>query len=155
MRAIRVHEFGGPEVLRLEELPDPKPGPGAVVVAIRAIGVNPVDTYIRSGKYPTLPQLPYTPGADAAGVVESVGPDVTNVKSGDRVFIGGTVLGNGLGAYATHAVCRQEQVFPLPEHVTFQQGAAVNVAYGTAYRALFHRARIRPGESVLIHGATG
>src|SRR5437762_756194 len=155
MKAIRVHQFGGPEVLKLEELPDPEPGPGEVVVRVRAIGVNPVDTYIRSGKYPVLPQLPYTPGADAAGVIESIGPEVRSVKPGDRVFIGGTVAGNGFGAYATHALSRQSQVYPLPENVTFDEGAAVNVAYCTAYRALFHRARIKPGETILIHGATG
>ena len=155
MKAIRVHEFGGPEVLKLDELPDPKPSPGELVIRIRAIGVNPVDTYTRSGKYPTLPQLPYTPGADAAGVVESVGAGVTKFKPVDRVYIGGTLAGNGFGAYATHALSKETQAHPLPDNVTFEQGAAINVAYGTAYRALFHRARIRPGETVLVHGATG
>src|SRR5882724_8454396 len=128
MKAIRVHEFGGPEVLKLEELPDPKPGPGDVVVRIRAIGVNPVDTYVRSGKYRTLPALPYTPGADAAGVVESVGAEVTRFEPGDRVYIGGTVAGNSFGAYATHALSKQSQVHPLHDNVTFEQGAAVSVA---------------------------
>src|SRR5437667_7111796 len=99
MKAIRVHEFGGPEVLRLEEMPDPWPGPGEVVVKLRAIGVNPVDTYIRSGKYPVLPPLPYTPGAEAAGIVEAIGPDVTCVKPGDRVYIHGTTGPNHVGTY--------------------------------------------------------
>jgi len=155
VKAIRVHQFGAPDVLRLDDIPDPTPDPGEVVVKLHAVGVNPVDTYIRSGKYPSLPALPYTPGADAAGVIESVGASVTKVKAGDRVYIGGTVAGNGFGAYATHSLSKESQVHPLPEHVTFQQGAAINVAYGTAYRALFHRAHIRPGETVLVHGATG
>jgi NADPH2:quinone reductase len=155
MKAIRVHQFGGPQVLRLEEQADPVAGPGQVVVRLKAVGVNPVDTYVRSGKYPALPQLPYTPGSDGAGLIDSVGPNVGSARVGQRVFIGGTASGNGFGAYATHALCSESQVHPLPDNISFQQGAAVNIAYGTAYRALFHRARIRPGETVLVHGATG
>lgn len=151
MRAIRVSEFGGPEVLRLEELDDPRAGAGEVLVRVRAIGVNPVDTYIRSGTHAVKPALPYTPGMDAAGVVESVGEGVGGVKAGDRVYVAGSVS----GAYAELVLCREAQVHPLPERVSFAQGAAVNVPYATAYRALFLRAQARPAETVLVHGASG
>ena len=156
MRAILVREFGGPDVLRLEDVPDPKPGPSEVVVRIRAAGVNPVDTYIRSGTYARKPPLPYIPGSDGAGEIESVGAEVTNVAAGDRVYIAG--YGNkpsGAGTYAERAVCATSQIYSLPSRVSFAQGAALGVPYGTAYRALFQRAAARPGETVLVHGATG
>jgi NADPH2:quinone reductase len=151
MKAIRVHEFGGPLVLRLEEVADPRPGPGQVLVRVRAIGVNPVDVYIRTGGHAVKPHLPYTPGMDAAGLVEMVGEEVAGVAVGDRVYVAGT-LG---GAYAELVLCNQSQVHPLPDAVSFQQGAAVNVPYATAYRALFFRGEARPGEVVLVHGASG
>lgn len=151
MKAIRVHEFGGAEVLKLEDVDDLTPAAGQVLVRVRAVGVNPVDTYIRTGMYAVKPSLPYTPGSDAAGVVESTGADVTRVKAGDSVYVAGTIS----GAYAQQALCDQSQVHPLPSHLTFEQGAAVGVPYATAYRALFHRAQARPGEDVLVHGATG
>ncbi len=151
MKAIRVHEFGGPEVLRLEEVPGLRPGPGQVVVSVKATGVNPVDTYIRSGQYAKRPALPYTPGMDAAGVVESVGDGVTRVSSGDRVYVAGAIS----GTYAERALCSDSQVHRLPDHVSFQQGAALGIPYGVAYRALFNRATAKPGETVLVHGATG
>ncbi|HKV04748.1 MAG TPA: NADPH:quinone reductase [Candidatus Acidoferrales bacterium] len=151
MKAIRVKEFGGPEKLSLEEVPDLKPGPGQVVVHIGAAGVNPVDTYIRSGMYPRKPPLPYTPGTDGAGTIESCGKDATRFKSGDRVYTAGSLS----GTYAAQTLCEERFVFPLPTNVSFAQGAAMHVPYGTAYRALFHRAHARGGESVLIHGASG
>jgi len=151
MKAIRVHEFGGPEVLRLEDVPDPQPGAGQVVVRVKAAGVNPVDTYIRSGTYARKPALPYTPGMDAAGVVEAIGPGVTRVAEGDRVYVAGTLS----GAYAEQALCLETQVHPLATKVSFAQGAAVGVPYATAYRALFQLARATPGETVLVHGASG
>jgi NADPH2:quinone reductase len=125
-----------------------------VVVAARAVGVNPVDTYIRSGKYAFKPPLPYTPGADAAGVIESVGAEVASFKPGDRVWVKETADVRS-GTYAQKILCNLNNVFPLPESVTFQQGAAVNVAYSTAYHALFQVARAVAGETVLVHGATG
>lgn len=151
MRAIRVHQFGGPEVMKLENVPDLHPGHGEVVVHVKAAGVNPVDTYIRSGAYASKPALPYTPGADAAGVVEAVGEGVKSVVVGARVYVAGTLS----GAYAEFALCRETQLHPLTEKVTFAQGAAVNVPYATAYQALFHRTRTMPGETVLVHGASG
>lgn len=142
MRAIVVREFGEPEVMKLEEAADPVAGDDQVLVEVRAAGVNPVDTYIRSGKYARLPELPYTPGSDAAGVVAG---------TERRVYVAGSLS----GTYATLALCRPEQVHPLPDRVSFEQGASLYVPYGTAYRALFLRARARPGETVLIHGASG
>jgi len=156
MRAIRVHQFGGPEVLKLEEIPDPKPGPGEVVVRVRAAGVNPVDAYMHTGTYARKPPLPYTPGFDGAGEIESVGDDVKGFAVGDRVYIAGP--GNtmaGAGTYAEKALCSPSQLHPLPARVSFGQGAALGVPYCTAYRALFQRANARPGEVVLVHGATG
>ncbi|HEY6188396.1 MAG TPA: NADPH:quinone reductase [Pyrinomonadaceae bacterium] len=151
MKAIRVHEFGGPEVMRLEEVPDPLPGSEQVLVRVSAVGVNPVDSYIRSGLYASRPTLPYTPGMDAAGVVEAVGMNVRRVSVGDRVYTAGTLS----GAYAELALCEAARVHRLPDTITFAQGAAVNVPYVTAYRALFGRAHALPGETVLVHGASG
>lgn len=151
MKAIRVHEFGGPEVMQLEDVPDLAGGPGQVVVRVQAIGVNPVDTYVRGGLHAVRPALPYTPGADAAGVVESIGEGVTRVSAGDSVYVAGTIS----GAYAQQTLCNESQVHRLPSHLTFEQGAAVGIPYATAYRALFHRAQARAGETVLVHGATG
>jgi len=151
MRAIRVNQFGGPEVLRLEEAPDPTPGAGQVLVQVKAAGVNPVDTYIRAGVYPRKPNLPYTPGTDAAGIVELVGPNVKRFKPGDRVYTNGSIS----GVYAELSVCEESRVHPLPSNVTFAQGAALGVPYGTAYRALYQRGCCKAGETLLVHGATG
>ena len=156
MKAIRVHEFGGPAVLTLEDVPDPKPSAGEVVVRVRAAGVNPVDAYIHTGTYARKPPLPYTPGQDGAGEVEAVGANVTGLKPGDRVYIAG--VGNavaGAGTYAERALCVPSQLHRLPTRAAFGQGAALGVPYCTAYRALFQRANARPGETVLVHGATG
>ncbi|HYO63553.1 MAG TPA: NADPH:quinone reductase [Pyrinomonadaceae bacterium] len=146
-----MSEFGGPEVLRPEEVPEPRAGRGQVVVRVRAAGVNPVDTYVRAGVYARLPELPYTPGSDAAGLVEEVGEGVRTVKAGDRVYVAGSLT----GTYAELALCDESQVHPLAERVTFAQGAGVYVPYATAYRALFQRGRAQAGESVLVHGASG
>jgi len=151
MNAIRVHEFGPPEVMKLENVPDPAPGPGQVVVRVHAAGVNPVETYIRSGVYALKPSLPYTPGGDAAGVVAAVGDQVTGFKAGDRVYTAGTIS----GAYAQLALCNAGQVYPLPADVSFARGAALHVPYATAYRSLFQRARAHAGQTVLVHGASG
>jgi len=150
MKAIRVHEFGPPEVMRLEEVPDPRAGAGQVVVRVEAVGVNPVEAYVRSGSYARKPVLPYTPGADAAGVVESVGTDIS-VREGMRVYTSGSVS----GVYAQKALCQGVDVHELPDNVSFSQGAAVNVPYATAYRALYQRAHAMAGENVLVHGASG
>src|SRR5271156_7011815 len=151
MKAIRVHEFGGPEVLRLEEVATPKPLAGEVLVRIHAAGVNPYDTYMRAGTYALKPPLPYTPGSDAAGVIEAVGDGVKKVKRGDRVYTAKTLT----GAYAEYALALEEQVHQLPAKVSFAQGAGVWVPYGTAYHALYHSAQARASETVLVHGASG
>jgi NADPH2:quinone reductase len=155
MNAIRVHQFGDPSVMKLEVVPDPSAGAGQVLVDIKAVGVNPVDTYIRSGQYASLPPLPYTPGSDAAGLIAAGGSDVHDFKAGDRVYISGTVDGRAYGSYAQRAVCTMDQVHHLPDHVTFAEGAGVGVPYVTAWRALFDKGRAVPGETVLIHGASG
>jgi NADPH:quinone reductase len=151
MKAIRVHEFGGPEVLKYEEIPPPKPAAGQVLVRIYAAGVNPYDTYMRAGTYAIKPPLPYTPGSDGAGVIEAVGSGVTKVKPGDRVYTAKTIS----GCYAEYALAQEDQVHPLPEKISFAQGAGLWVPYGTAYHAIFHSAQARAGETVLIHGASG
>jgi NADPH2:quinone reductase len=150
VKAIRVHEFGAPEVLRLEDVPTPSPAAGQVLVRVKAVGVNPYDTYMRSGTYAIKPPLPYTPGSDAAGPVETVGPGVT-VKPGDRVYTANTLS----GAYAEYALALESQVHRLPDRVSFAQGAGVWVPYGTAYHALRHFADARGGETLLVHGASG
>jgi NADPH:quinone reductase len=151
MKAIRIEQFGDPEVMRLVDLPDPKVSGKQILVRIEAAGVNPVDTYIRSGNYARKPELPYTPGSDGAGVVISVGPEVDNVKPGQRVFLSSSIS----GTYAEAAVCTPEQVHPLPDTATFAQGAALALPYATAFRALFHRGQVCFGETVLVHGASG
>jgi len=151
MQAIRVRQFGPPEVMQLEEVPAPRPGPGQVVVRIHAAGVNPVDAYLRAGTYrPELP-LPYTPGMDGAGLVEAVGAEVRALQPGQRVYLTWAVT----GTYAEQALCAAAHVFPLPDRIGFDQGAALGVPYGTAYRALFQRAHAVAGETVLVHGASG
>jgi len=151
MKAIRVSEYGGPPVLKLEDVPAPQPGPGQVLVRNHAVGVNPVDTYLRANVDNRGPKLPYTPGTDCAGVVDAVGADVKTVKAGDRVYVGGTVS----GSYAEHTLANEAQVHPLPANVSFTQGAAMNVPYATAYHALFNRGRGEAGETLLVHGASG
>ncbi len=151
MQAIRVHAFGEPEVMQLEDVPDPHAGPGQIVVRVHAAGVNPVETYIRSGRYARAPELPYTPGTDAGGVVVEVGDGVKGFAVNDWVYTHGSLT----GTYAQCALCEQAQVHPLPGPVSFAQGAAVGVPCGTAWRALFVRGQARPGETVLVHGATG
>ena len=150
MKAIRVHQFGGAEVLQLEEVHIPATGPGQVLVRVHAIGVNPVETYQRSGANPSI-ALPWTPGMDAAGVVEAIGAGVNGVTPGDRVYTSDTLT----GAYAEFTLCERKSVHPLPSAITFAQGAAINIPYATAYRALHHRAHAQTGETVLIHGASG
>ena len=151
MKAIRVHKFGGPEVMQIEEVPTPKPATSQVLVKIHAAGVNPADTYARTGNYAILPQLPYTPGTDGAGVIESVGEGVSKVKTGDRVYLAKNVT----GSYAEYALALESQVYRLPDKISFAQGAGVFIPYGTAYHALHHQAQAKGGETVLIHGASG
>jgi NADPH2:quinone reductase len=155
MKAILAREFGGPEVLKLEDVPDPLAKAGQVRVRLHAIGVNPYETYMRGGTYAIKPELPYIPGADAAGVIDQVGDGVSGWRAGDRVYISGTAIHKAYGAYAELAVCNLDQVHRLPARVSFAQGAGLFVPYVTAWRALFGRANVRAGDTVLIHGASG
>jgi NADPH2:quinone reductase len=155
MKAILIQQYGGPEVLKLCEIPDPTPGAGQVVVDVRAAGVNPVDTYLRSGNYPLKIPTPYVPGSDAAGVVSAVGQGVSRWKIGDRVWTIGSANGRLRDACAQKMLCNADQLYRLPERISFAQGAALHVPYASAYRALFDRAQAQPGDVVLIHGATG
>ncbi|XP_049472959.1 quinone oxidoreductase isoform X2 [Panthera uncia] len=152
MRAIRVFEFGGPEVLKLQsDVAVPTPKDHQVLIKVHACGVNPVETYIRSGTHKIKPLLPYTPGSDVAGVIEAVGDNASTFKKGDRVFTTSTIS----GGYAEYALAADHTVYPLPEKLDFKQGAAIGIPYFTAYRALLHSARVKAGESVLVHGASG
>jgi NADPH:quinone reductase len=151
MRAIMVRRFGDPEVMQIEDVPDPAPAEGQVLVKLHAAGVNPVDCYIRSGQYSQQAHLPYTPGIDGAGVVEAVGPGVKHRKVGERVYIAWSLS----GTYAEKVLCTESQTHPLPEGISFAQGAAIGVPYGAAYRALFQKAAAVAGETLLVHGASG
>jgi NADPH:quinone reductase len=155
MFKISVAEFGEPDVMRLVEAHPPRLQPGQVLVRVHAAGVNPADTYIRAGTYAFFrPELPYTPGFDAAGTVEALGAGVTSVRRGDRVFVAALGLGSS-GAYADAMVCDASAAHPLPAHVTFLEGAGIGVPWTTAFRALFQRGGLTSGETVLIHGASG
>jgi NADPH:quinone reductase len=152
VKRIRVHAFGGPEVLVLEDAEDPRPGPQEVLIRVNAAGVNPYETYARAGTYGARnPTLPYTPGSDAAGTVEAVGEGVRDLAPGDRVFTTGTLT----GSYAELTLCERVRVQTLPNNISFAQGAGLFVPYTTAYRALFQLARIAPAETLLVHGASG
>ncbi len=151
MKAIQVNEFGEPEVMQLVEKETPGAGPGEILVRVKAVGVNPVETYIRAGTYPRLPELPYTPGGNVAGIVEQCGEGSGGWSVGDRVYSDATLS----GAYAEFALCSIDQVFHLPRNISFSQGAAIGVPAATAWRALFIRGKAEPGERVLVHGGSG
>lgn len=154
MKGITVTKFGSTDVLTYTEINLRPLAKGEVRVKLKAIGVNPVDTYIRSGVYANLPTLPYTPGSDGAGVIEAVGPEVTRVKLGDHVFT--TSLGTtNTGTYAEAVICDEDSVFIFPETISFEQAASLGTTGLTAIQALHQRGNIKPGETVLIHGATG
>jgi NADPH:quinone reductase len=151
MKAIVVHEFGAPEVMKLEEFPTPKAGAGQAVVRIHAAGVNPFDTYMRNGTYAIKPALPYIPGGEGAGIVDSVGEGVTKFKAGDRVYLGHPIT----GTYAEYTLALESQLHRLPDRTSFNHGAGLYVACGTAYHALYHHADAHASETLLVHGASG
>lgn len=151
MKAIVVREYGPPEVMTLEDAEWPEPNASQVLVKIHAAGVNPVDTYLRSGIHAHAPKLPYTPGKDGAGTIEAVGESVTKFKSGDRVYTAGSIS----GTYAEYALCNESHLGLLPANVGFEEGSGVWTPYATSYRALFQKAGVKAGETVLIHGASG
>ncbi|XP_059839673.1 quinone oxidoreductase isoform X1 [Hypanus sabinus] len=152
MRAVQVFEFGGPSVLQLRsDVPIPKPSDHQVLIRVHACGVNPVETYMRSGSYARKPTLPWTPGHDVAGVIEQVGPCVTTFQKGDRVFTSKTIS----GGYAEYTVASDDTVYHLPDSLSCKEGSAVGTPYFTAYRALMQKAHAKTGETVLVHGASG
>jgi NADPH:quinone reductase len=155
MKAIRAHSFGGPDVLKLDEVDDPIPGSGEVVIDVRAAGVNPADTYMRNGTYAIVPKLPYIPGGDAGGVVSAIGAGVREFKVGDPVFVGTALSFDLTGCYAEKVKRKASEVLPLPPGVSFAAAAAFGVSYTTAHYALFERGGARAGETVFIHGASG
>lgn len=155
MKAIRAHEFGGPEKLQLDEVDDPVPGRDDVVVDVAAAGVNPADTYMLGGAYAIKPALPYIPGGDAAGTISAVGDGVTGLSVGDRVFVGTLLGGDMTGCYAEKVRRPAGDVMTLPESVDLRQGAALGIPYGTAHWGLFGRGGAKAGETVFIHGASG
>ena len=155
MKVLHVTKFGNPPTMSYDDAADPTPGPGEVVVAVEAAGVNPVDTYVAAGQYALKPELPYTPGGEAAGTVSSVGDGVTDFAEGDRVIVSRTAAGPLRGAFAERCVCKAEWLMTLPSHLSFAQGAAVSAAYLTAFLALIEVGKPKDGDTVLIHGATG
>jgi NADPH2:quinone reductase len=151
MKTILAYQFGSPEVLKLEDVEKPSAGPGQVLVQIKAAGINPVDNYILTGTYARKPQLPYTPGMDGAGIVSAVGPDVKNFKIGDRVYAEDAAT----GTFAEFSLVHQDRAHLLPASLSFAQGAALGVPYGTAHFALVNRAKAQKGETVFIQGGSG
>ncbi|MGI8556307.1 MAG: NADPH:quinone reductase [Pyrinomonadaceae bacterium] len=151
MKAIIVKEFGAPEVLKPEETADLEPDENQILVRVKASGVNPVDTYIRAGLYAQKPNLPFTPGKDAAGIIEKIGANIKKFEVGERVLTAGSLT----GTYAEFCLCEEKYLIKLPENISFEQGAGVFVPYATSYRALFQKARAQKHETVLIHGASG
>ena len=151
MKAIRVEALGGPEVLQVKEVDMPKPAANQILMKVKSVGINPVETYVRAGAYPNKSGLPYTPGKDCAGVVEAVGNDVSQFKVGDRVFTARALT----GSYAEYTTVDGDMAHNLSSLLSFQQGAALGIPYLTAYRGLFHKGGAKPGETVLVHGASG
>jgi NADPH:quinone reductase-like Zn-dependent oxidoreductase len=150
MKAVVLTGTGGPEVLQVQERPDPAVGPGEVRIAVRAAGINFADTMARVGLYPDAPKPPCVLGYEVAGTVESVGEGVEGHSVGDRV-----VAGTRFGGHAELVVVPEEQALPLPERLSFEQGAAFPVNYGTAYAAMIVMGSLREGDRVLIHAAAG
>ncbi len=150
MRAVVITEHGGPEVLRVEERPDPEPGPGEVRIAVKAAGINFADLMARAGVYPDAPSPPCVVGYEVGGEIESVGDGVTTVSVGDRVM-----AGTRFGGHAELIVVPEDQALPLPDSLSFEQGAAFPVNYATAYAGLVTMGGLKPAERVLIHAAAG
>lgn len=150
MRAVRCHELVGPSGLRVDELPEPEPGPGEVVIEVRAAGVNFPDVLLSYGKYQFKPPTPFVPGGEAAGVVAAVGAGVTGVAVGDRAVV--TMIH---GAFAERVVVPAEAVLRVPAAVSFEVAAATLLTYATTWHALVDRAGLRAGETLLVLGAAG
>lgn len=156
MKAIVVSQYGVADAMQLKDIPEPVPGRGEVLVALKNAGVNPNETYVLTGTYAFYtPALPFTLGFDGAGVIDAVGEDVTAFQPGDRVYVAGFMAKYNSGTYAEKVRVSQDAVQHLPDNVSFAQGAALGIPATAAYRAVYLRARIQPGDTVLIHGASG
>ena len=151
MKAVQIQDYGPVSDLAVVEAPKPVIKAGQLLVQIGAAGINPVDTYIRSGTNNYQANFPHTPGNDGAGTVVEVADDVTEFKVGDRIYFSRCLSGSS----AEFASCLAEKAFPLPDNISFEQGACLGVPYTTAHRALFDRAHAQAGQKVLIHGGTG
>ncbi len=155
MKAVRIHEYGGPEVLRYEDAPKPQVGPGEVLIRVHAAGVNPVDWKVRTGyakdrlKY----TMPFIPGWDVSGVVEATGSGVARLKVGDEVYSRPDIARDG--AYAEYIVVKESEVALKPKSIDHIHAAAIPLAALTAWQALFDAAKLSAGQTVLIHGAAG
>jgi NADPH:quinone reductase-like Zn-dependent oxidoreductase len=150
MKALRTHAVGGPESLTLDEVEVPTPGPGQVLVAVKACAVNFPDTLMIRDLYQFKPQRPYSPGGEISGVIEALGEGVTNYKVGDRVL-----SGIGSGGMAEKVVVDAARLFPVPDGVDFEQAASLLMTYGTTIHGLKDRGHIKPGETMLVLGAAG
>ena len=154
MKAVRIHEYGGPDVLVYEDVPKPEPGPSQALVRVEAATVNPSDVAIRENRFPTPKDPPKIIGTDGAGVVEAVGADVTDVKPGDEVFFSGIGVGSE-GSYAEYALIHEAQAVPKPAALSFVDAAALGLVFPTAYYALITRGALQSGETVLVQGGAG
>jgi len=150
MRAVLCKEWGGPEKLVIEDVPSPAIREGAVRIAVKAVGINFADLLLIAGQYQEKPAFPFTPGMEAAGTVAEVGAGVRGLNPGDRVM-----ALTGTGAYAEEVVVDAPRVLPIPANMDFSSAAAFPVAYGTSHVALESRARLQPGEWLLVTGAAG
>jgi len=154
MRAIVIHAYGGPEVMKLEEVARPEPAADEILIRVVSASINPVDVGIRKGYLAELiGNFPLLPGMDAAGIVEKVGNKVTKYKAGDPVFAFFTLKGEG--GYAEFVTAKDDELAPKPSAVTFAQAAGAGAAGATAWEALIDTANLRPGQSALIHGGSG
>lgn len=155
MKAVRIHEYGGPEVLRFEDAPRPEPGPGELLIRVHAAGVNPVDWKVRQGfaKERLKYKMPFIPGWDVSGVIESTGPAVTRLKPGDQVYSRPDISRDG--AYAEYIVVKESEVALKPRSIDHINAAAIPLAALTAWQSLFDAAKLAAGQTVLIHGAAG
>ncbi len=151
MKAVRCHEWGGPEVLAVEDVEAPRPGPGEVLIGVEASAVNFTDTLIVAGKYQFKPKLPHIPGHELAGTVLEIGEDVTQCSVGDRVI----ASARQGGGFAEQYVATADKVFRIPDNMSFEAGAGFIIGYGTAYFALRYRGALQPGETLLVNGAAG
>lgn len=150
MRAILCHELTGPDALRLEEVPEPRPGPGQVRIQVRACGVNFADSLITRGQYQKQPRPPFSPGFEVSGEVLELGAGVSGISIGDRV-----IAMTPHGGYAEQVVADINRCVPMPAAMSWEHGAAFPVVFGTSHVALWHRARLRAGETLVVHGASG